>query len=395
MTSPDVLIIGGGLVGCALACELVGLGASVTLLERGRIGAATSGVNQGGIRQQFQMPVKVRAAQRTVELLRTFPERFEIDPAFRQNGYLFALGTPESEAQFRRAVAMQRSLGVPTEILSPEEIGRLTPGLFIEDLRGGAFCATDGYADPAAMVAGFAAGARRAGAVIRDGEAVRSCALTGERVSSVKTVNATYRAEIVINACGPWALQTAALYGGSLPLQARRSSIFLLGRSAEPFDAMPLTIDVDRRVTVCPRRDGIMVGSARKPVVAKPPPIALCDWSQADETIRRAAHRLPALADRPAFDGWAGYWEVTPDDNPIIGWTGPANVYTAAGFSGHGMSVIPGFACAIAQDVVGLATDLPLEDFRLDRFARPLAGGGEIWGGTTIADAEMRQSPPL
>ena len=92
---------------------------------------------------------------------------------------------------------------------------------------------------------------------------------------------------------------------------------------------MPLTIDADRRVTICPRRDGIMVGSARKPVI------------RIHRRWRNAIGRMPTrpcachppdtgLAGRPVSDGWAGYWEVTPDDNPIVGPTGP-EIFTRSG----------------------------------------------------------------
>jgi glycine/D-amino acid oxidase-like deaminating enzyme len=388
VTTSDVLIIGGGLVGCSVAVELAALGASVTVVERHRVGAATSGVNQGGTRQQFQTAVKIRAAKTTIEILSTFKARFGADIDFWQNGYLFALSTPESAAQFRAAVDLQRSFGIPTRYLSPTETVDIVPGIRTDDLVGATYCPTDGRVDPRVLMAAYAAVARRSGVSILEGEDVRRIVAQSGRVQAVETRSAMFSAGSIINACGPWAPRIAALCGAELPIQARSSSVYLFGTSPGPFANIPLTIDADRRVTVCPRSDGIMIGSARKPVVTDPPAEAECDWTFADIAKGRASHRIPALTDWPRTRGWAGFWEVTPDDNPIIGWTHLDNLFTAAGFSGHGMSIIPGLARSIAQQICRVPTDLPLDSFDVKRFANQDLKGEEIWGGTALARFE-------
>jgi len=91
----------------------------------------------------------------------------------------------------------------------------------------------------------------------------------------------------------------------------------------------------------------------------------------------RLAYRLPALREAVVTHGWAGWLELTPDDNPLVGWTDLDNLYTAAGFSGHGLSLAPGLAPEVAREVQGLAATLPLEAYRPDRFARSRPVGEE------------------
>jgi sarcosine oxidase subunit beta len=118
--------------------------------------------------------------------------------------------------------------------------------------------------------------------------------------------------------------------------------------------------------------DGIRSGSGVKPLVPDPPPALDADWREVDELQRRVARRFPVLAHTRFTRGWAGLIEVTPDNNPILDWSGTAdNVYTAAGFSGHGMCIAPGLAASIAAAVLGQTPAMPLEFYRRGRFDRP------------------------
>jgi sarcosine oxidase subunit beta len=388
MQTCDALIVGAGLVGSALAYELTLRGVSVIVIEQGSIGGATSSINQGGIRQQFHDPINIQAGIETVRRMERFRDEFGVDPGFVQNGYLFFLSSPESHRFFTEAAARQNELGSPTCRLSPSEVKALVPGVKTDDLVGATYCPTDGYLDAGTVVRGYAAGATRAGAIFVEGVEVTELVTSESVIREVQTTGDRYSARLVVNAAGPWSAAVGRLYGATVPVAAHRSSFFFMGKRAGRYAPLPLMIDIDRRVTIRPHAQGVMVGSARKPLVRNPGWTAECDWPFMEMVTGRATHRIPALALRKVNRGRAAYWEVTPDDNPIIGWTNLQNVYTAAGFSGHGLSIIPGLIPSITRDMFGEKPEISLEIFRPDRFDKGPVTATEIWGGTGLAKIE-------
>src|SRR5258705_3372002 len=215
VTKCDVLVIGAGIAGGAVACELAGAGARVVVAERGAVCSGSSALNAGGIRQQFSQETSVRAGMETVRRLATFEEEFGVDPVFRQAGYLFLHAGADTRRTLERAVAVQNSCGVPTRLVGPDEVARLVPGINVSDVARGAHNPTDGYVDPHSIVAGFAAGARARGAAILQESPVTAIATRGGRVAGVTTLSGAIAPDGVLNATGAWAPAIAAMYGGS------------------------------------------------------------------------------------------------------------------------------------------------------------------------------------
>src|SRR5262245_60900904 len=122
MARPDVVVIGGGVVGLAASVELAAAGAKVTLVERGLPGAADSSSTGGGIRQQFATATNVRLAQLSAPAWDEFGARFGVDIRFRRIGYLFLARTPEQAAVLSEHVDLQHSLGVDSELLDGAEL---------------------------------------------------------------------------------------------------------------------------------------------------------------------------------------------------------------------------------------------------------------------------------
>jgi sarcosine oxidase subunit beta len=383
--SCDVLVIGAGVAGCALAYEAARLGARVVVAERGAVCSGSSALNAGGIRQQFSLESSVRAGMDTVRRLSTFEQEFGVDPQFRQAGYLFLHRGGEHERVLRRAVEVQNSCGLPSRLVGPSEIAELVPGIRVDDLAGAAWNPTDGYADPSSIVAGFAQGARRLGAVIHQESPVTRIGVRSGRVESVEAGGRTFRPGALVNAAGAWSPAVAGLYGGTLPITPRRNDIFQLDRSPAPGRHLPLTIDLVTGHYLHTEGDGLVAGLAESYGVPDPPAQVAVDWDVLPLLVERVVHRVPVLADAGVAHGWAGLIEPTPDDNPVLGWTHLDNVYTVAGFSGHGMCLAPGLAPHAAREVLGQAPELALDAYRLERFER---GGVEpegVWGGSGIA----------
>ena len=384
MRTCDVLVVGAGIAGCSVAYELAAAGATVVIAERGAVCSGSSALNAGGIRQQFTQETSVRAGMETVRRLQGFQEEFGVDPAFRQAGYLFLHEGGESARLLERAVGVQNRCGVPTRMVGPDEVARLVPGINLAGVSGGAHNPTDGYVDPNSMVAGFAAGARARGATILQDSPVLAIESQGGRVKGVSVAAERIVPDVVVNAAGAWSPAVARLYGGSLPITARRNDIFVLDRSPAPERFLPLTIDLISGLYFHSEGEGLVAGLAESVVFSDPPPTVAVGWDMLPAMVERVVHRLPQLETAGVSHGWAGFIETTPDDNPVVGWTDLENVYTIAGFSGHGMCLAPGLAPLVAREIMGAPQD-PLEIYRLERFER---GGVEpegVWGGSGIA----------
>jgi glycine/D-amino acid oxidase-like deaminating enzyme len=388
----DVLVIGAGVAGCSVAYELARGGKSVVVVDRGAVCSGSSALNAGGIRQQFSQETSIRAGMETVRLLGRFEEEFGVDPAFRQAGYLFLHDGGEQGRVLERAAALQNSCGVPTRLVGTDEIARLVPGINLSDVAGGAYNPTDGYVDPNSMVAGLAAGARAQGATILQDAPVTAIETRSGKASGVVTAAGDFAADVVVNAAGAWSAGVARLYGGSLPIAARRSDIFVLDRSPAPDRHLPLTIDLVLGQYFHSEGDGIVSGLGEAPMVDDPPAAVPTGWDALPTLVERLVHRLPGMGSAGVSHGWSGLIEPTPDDNPVVGWTHLENVYTFAGFSGHGMCLAPGLAPQVAREIQGARSELPLDVYRLERFER---GGVEpegVWGGSGVAEGTGRRS---
>jgi sarcosine oxidase subunit beta len=215
----------------------------------------------------------------------------------------------------------------------------------------------------------------------------------GTRVTGVTTATEPFAPDVLVNAAGAWAPAVAAMYGDSLPITARRNDIFVIDRSPAPDTFLPLTIDLVTGQYFHSEGDGLIAGLAESFTVADPPPRAVAvEWDVLPTLVERLVHRLAGLESAGVSHGWAGLIETTPDDNPIVGWTHLENLYTMAGFSGHGMCLAPGLAPQAALEIRGRKPSLPLDIYRLERFER---GGVEpegVWGGSGIAGGTARRS---
>jgi len=370
VSAPRFIVVGAGVMGCALASELARRGAGVVVVEQGEVCSGSSGRNAGGVRQQFSSATNVRLARRTLERVGLIAEEFGVDVGFRQVGYLFLAASDEGEARLRGAVSAQNALDVPTRFVGVDEIAELVPGVNTADLRGGSFCPTDGHLDPHALVSAFASDARRHGAVIRQDTRIVGADRAGERLTALRTVSGeAIGGDVVVNCAGAWAGAVAGLYGGELPIQPWRSQVFIVTHTPPLGDRLPMTIDFDNGKSYFHREgDGLLAGMDNETATAPTVDVAF-DYDKVDQLVEHLAHRLPALVDARVATGWAGLLELTPDENPLVGWTHLENVYTAAGFSGHGLSIAPALAQDVARELLGEPPEVPLDAFRPERFA--------------------------
>jgi len=355
----------------------------VLVLERDRLGAGTTKGGVGGIRHQFVDELDIRLSQLATAFWRNFEGRTGSRHDFEERGYLFIANTEVGVAELRLAMPLYERMRAGVRMVSRVEIAELVPGMRVDDLFGGRFGARDGYGDPLAALAGFAAAAQLAGASFREGVAVDSLLREGDRVIGVRTAGGEVRGDRVLLATGCWTAPLAATAAVPVPIWPYRRSVMQSGPLPQ-LAHIPLTIEWESGFHFRPKGpaqrfampnltpDGREEkGPAGTPSVFPgefPPlevPASLEPWVRA-----RAAWRHPAFADLRIVDSWSCYYEMTPDDHPIVGAVpGVAGLYLAAGFSGHGFMHAPATAQLIVEEMLdGQARTIDIRDLSLERF---------------------------
>jgi sarcosine oxidase subunit beta len=366
----EAVIIGAGIMGCAIAHALAERGLTdVLVLERDQIGRGATADAAGGVRQQFSTETNVLLARESIRVWETFPERFGRDIGLRQQGYLFLLTDPQEEPVFRQNLALQNHLGVPSRWVAPDEIAELNSHVVLDDVYGGTFCPEDGWCDTFGAAIGFAQAARALGVRIEEETPVTGILVEGDRVTGVQTEQGDVSAPLVIIAAGPQTRDVGAKAGVELSIDPYRRMSFI----TEPFAALPqslpMTIDFATGLYFHPESRGFLFGMADRNEPSTTNKTVDEDWMLT--TVEALVARAPAFEDAGILRGWAGFYEVTPDDNPLLGWTGgPEGLAVAAGFSGHGFMQGPAIGRCMAELLLdGAVSGIDIAPFRPSRFA--------------------------
>ena len=360
----------------------------VVVVEQSTLGSGTTKGGLGGIRHQFVDELDVRMSQLATEFWRDFDSFTSSAHDFQQNGYLFIAETAEGLASLRDPMPLYKKLGLEVELVGPQRIAALVPGIRTNDLKGGRFCALDGYGAPLDALAGFAAAAVLEGARIVEGVRVDALIAENGRVAGARTSDGEIRADRVLLAAGAWTAPLAATAGVQVPIWPYRRSIM---EAAGPFPklaAIPLVIELESgfhfrpyagKVGAAQRfampnltADGaIEKGPAAPPETFGAPSGALDVPPQLEPWVKaRGAWRMEAFKDLRITDRWSCNYEMTPDDHPILGAVpGTPGLFIAAGFSGHGFMHAPATAQLIVEEMLdGKATTLDIADLSIDRF---------------------------
>ena len=353
--SAAVVVIGGGVVGVSVAYHLTELGiADVVLVERETLGAGSTSKSAGGIRTQFADELNIRIALASLDELESFPDRFGVDVGLHRAGYLFLLDSGNDLARFREALALQHRLGVPSRELSTGEAAAIVPGIETGDLVGATFCPLDGYASPEAVVGGYARAARERGVRILQGAPVEAIERDGSRITAVVTPQARVATDTVVCAAGAWSRDVARLAGVDLPVDGEVRRMHYTPSAGGLPGRLPLTVDFSTGFYFHSEGPGLVFGG-REAALEDLAPVA--------------ARRLPLLADLPVQASWAGFYEMSPDHNALVGeTTEPERFLYATGFSGHGFQQGPAVGRHVAELVAGGEPTLDLSPFSLDRF---------------------------
>jgi glycine/D-amino acid oxidase-like deaminating enzyme len=383
-----VVVIGGGVMGSALAYWLTRLAPSraVTVIERDpSYQYASSALSAASIRQQFSTAVNIRISQASIEFLRRAGDELGIDGerpdlALREQGYLY-LAAAGGAARLRATHTVQKAYGSDVVLLDPKALAQRFSWLNTADLSLGSLgLSGEGWFDGYTLLTAFARKARCQGARYVTGS-VSGLAIAGSRVCEVILADGSRLAcSHAVNAAGPWARQIAALAGVELPVFARRRTVYVLS-CPTPMSPFPLLVDP---TGFWIRPEGLQFIAGFSPADDRDDQPLEPDYDAFENELWPAlARRIPAFEAARLERAWAGYFEMnTFDHNAILG-PHPLlqNLFFMNGFSGHGLQQAPVVGRAVAELVLkGRFESLDLSDLLFTRIAlnRPICEANVI-----------------
>jgi sarcosine oxidase subunit beta len=373
--SCDVVVIGGGIMGCSTAFQLAKRGLDVAVVDKGSIGFGPTGQSSGIIRQHYSNELTARMAIYGLRTFQNFNERVGGECGFKQTGFVLMAPAADREA-LEANLEMQRGLGIRTELLSIEGLEELVPGIEEPDRVAAAYEAEGGYADPYLTVNAYAAAARRHGARILQDTEVTAIRFEGDRVVGIDSTQGSMDAPAVVNCAGPWGARVAAMAGVELSIVPCRVQVVTMQRPDTRRSDHPVVVDFVHGGYVRPETGDLLVAGLLDPVEPDTPvdPDSFdvdVDRSFQVELAQRLSRRLPALEDCGITGGYASLYDVTPDWHPVLDEVPPSSgFYLCTGFSGHGFKLGPAVGMMMADLVIkeGVSECDPYL-FRLGRFA--------------------------
>jgi 4-methylaminobutanoate oxidase (formaldehyde-forming) len=374
----QVVIVGGGVIGCSIAYHLAHLGwTDVVLLEQHQLTAGTTWHAAGLITSAGMTDETALFFSRySRDLYARLERETGHSTGFRPVGHISLAATPQRQQALRREAAWMHGFGVDDVEISPRELARMWPLARTDDVLSAFYVADEGRADPVGVATSLAKGARQLGTRVVAGVAATGVETRGRRVRAVLTEAGRIETDVVVNAAGMWARQFGALAGVAVPLQAAEHYYLLTAAVPGMSQDLPVIEDPDNYGYYRPEGDGMLVGlfePAGAPwsldgvprgfAFGKLPP----DWERMEPYLARAMDRIPSLAETGIRTFFCGPESFTSDVRPLLG---PApeldGYFVAAGLNSLGILSGGGVGKVLAHwiadgvppvDVTGVAID--------------------------------------
>ena len=362
----DCVIIGGGITGASIAYHLTQLeNLNVILLEKDALASKATGICPGGVRQQFSIETACLYARESVRFFENLDEELhpEFPLPFKQAGYLFLAHEELTLKGFRANVELQNRLDIPSEIVGPDDVSKLVPGINTEGLLGASFCGTDGFLEDATgLTETLLRRAKERGAQVQL-ECGLGIELFGDRVVGVLTSSTFIDSPIVVNAAGCDSPVLARPLGLVLPIEVGRRRLLFTDRQNERV-LEPLVAALDVGWAGKQLIDGVIyMGYLRETMED------LDDWAYTEKAVETSVEVFPGFQEMSIKRLVDGYYDSTPDGQPFLGGVdGLEGYFQAAGFSGHGFMLAPAVGRVMAELILGRTPSLPVEPFSYKRF---------------------------
>jgi sarcosine oxidase, subunit beta len=372
----DAVVVGGGIVGSAIAFELTRRQRRVFVCEQGRTpGRGATGWSGGLVRQHHTAHCDTRLAVRSLPTFQRWSDVVGGECGYRRTGFVVIVAGHHRERLEQNVAAVNRAGGA-NEVVEVAQLAASYPALAFDDAEDEGLVAAyepeAGYVDARAATTSLAMAAVRGGARYGEGVVATGMTVSGDRVTGVETNVGPISAAVVILAAGAWSARLTAPVGVELPLETRR--IGLVHAAVDAGDRLPCGIDDALGTYFRPDgvAGGIYFGASLDPVVSldeHPVPVSASEVAAARKTL---GVRVPEVAAAAVDGARAGFDGYTPDEHPAIGPAGPEGLYLCAGFSGGGVKLAPAVAEAVADEICDDTGSDLLEPYRPQRFTSRL-----------------------
>ena len=374
----DVLIIGGGVIGCSIAYHLACRKVKANILEAGDLAAGSSGACDGLVFLQSKKPgVHLDLALASREKFLHLQDELPLPIEFSACGGLVAIEGQDQMQAMHAFVRQKVQGGLEVSLLESKQARELEPEL-CKDIAGATWSALDGQVNPIALTQSLALGAKELGAEILTGTEVKAFSRTKDGVRAVHTNCGRFEAQVVVLASGVWTAMLGSMLDMHIPISPRKGQLAVT-QPARPLLRHPMLSATYIATKFDPElagsgeqgvsmeqtaHDTLLLGSTRE--------FAGFDRRTTSQGIigiaKRCAAIVPALKELHIIRSFAGLRPYTPDGLPILGPApGVDNMYIAAGHEGDGIALAPITGELMAQMIFEGRTDFPMHEFRMDR----------------------------
>jgi 4-methylaminobutanoate oxidase (formaldehyde-forming) len=344
-----VVVVGGGIAGTSVAYHLAKAGwTDVVVFEQNAAGGGTTWHAAGMVARIRAAPILSSITIASARLYASLEAETGVSPDWVGCGSLLLARTTDRLISLRRLAATARTVGIESAEVSPDEAGRLWPGIRTDDLAGAWWVPGDGKVNPGQTAAALAEGARRAGARVLEGVRVERLVQSGGLVTGVETAEGSISAEWVVLAAGMWSRHLAAEVGVSVPLHPVEHHYVDYGPVDGASDDLPCMRDYDGATYFRPDGDGVWLGAFGErsvPWTSDRPPAGFWfrlldpDWETFAPALTEGRRRLPALDMAPVRRFVNGPESFTPDGQYLLG---PAaeveGLFLLCGFNSFGIA---------------------------------------------------------
>jgi len=374
----DAIVIGAGVIGTSVAYNLAAMGAKrVLVLERDQIGAGTTSQSSGILRTHYSVIENVVLAQQSWAVFKDFAGHLQDEDASAglvRCGYLIAAPQGPKLEPLAQSLAAQQAQGIEVHRLSAQEASERLPICRFDDAALIGFEPEAGFADAYLVASSYARAARGLGVKFMEGECVTRLLLTQKTVTGVETTRGVFHAPVVVSTQNIWAQELAQWTGIQVPLTPERHKVMALQGPEAYTYAMPVYKDLGSAGMLYCRSYGgqqMLVSEGTAGEALSGPDNTQGDVSMDDvmHVGEQVAERFPSFAEAGLASSWTGVYDVTPDWNPVLGAVPDVpGLVVGFGFSGHGFKLSPVVGRVLAQQALGLPTDVPLTPYALERF---------------------------
>lgn len=385
----DVIVIGAGVQGSALAFHLASRGAKVTVVEKSVVAAGATGRSSGLVRVHYELLAEAKLAWFAQDWFRHWDERVGGECGFTVTGFVW-IEPSRNRERLAANCAAHAALGVDSSIIDADEIRRIAPMLQVGD-EVGAYEPNSGYADPTMTASSLINAAKARGARLVQGAEVTAIRQAGGRVTGIATTKGDVDAPVIVNAAGCWAKRVGDLAGMDLPLRVWRHDTGYLGIPAavQAQGRLPVVIDNANGSYFRPEgSDMVLIGLEDDDQIGGSPDRDTADAAPTFElrAAERIIARVPGMVDGEFRTSHSGQDGLSPDQRAYlgpVGSAGPEGFFLDCGHSGTGFKTAPAIGLGMAEWILdGASHTVDLAPFTYQRYldGKPLVGehGEEI-----------------